>query len=150
MTPPEVTLRPAETEDPDRVEALLEANGLQSGEVRTKPDCFFVAESEGTVVGVGGVEARGSAGLLRSVVVREASRGEGYGRALCAALEDRAREGGIETLYLLTTSAAAFFRRNGYEAIPREEAPASIRGTAQFADLCPDSATAMRKGIQDA
>ena len=150
MTPPEITLRPAETEDLDRVEAMLEANGLPSGEVRTKPDCFFVAESEGTVVGVGGVEARGSAGLLRSVAVRESSRGQGYGRALCAALEDRAREEGVETLYLLTTSAATFFCRNGYESIRREEAPAGIRGTTQFADLCPDSATAMRKRIQDA
>jgi amino-acid N-acetyltransferase len=150
MTSPEMSLRPAETEGLDRVESLLEANDLPSDDVRTKPDCFFVAESKGVVVGVGGVETRGSAGLLRSVVVREASRGEGYGRVLCDALEDRARAEGVETLYLLTTTAAAFFRRNGYETIQREEAPAGIRGTAQFADLCPDSATAMRKGIQDA
>lgn len=149
MTSTEITLRPAAAEDLDRVEALLEANDLPSGDVRAIPDCFFVAESEGAVVGVGGVEARGSAGLLRSVVVREPNRGEGYGRTLCAALEDRARAAGIETLYLLTTTAAAFFRRNGYEAIPREEAPTGIRETTQFTDLCPDSATCMRKALRE-
>ena len=148
MTPPEIILRPAESDDLDRVEALLEANDLPTRDVRAKRESFYVAEAESAVIGVGGVEARGSAGLLRSVVVREASRGRGYGGALCAALEDRARGGSIETLYLLTTTAAAFFRRNGYEAIPREEAPAAVRETPQFADLCPDSATCMRKALR--
>ena len=148
MTDPAITLRSAD-DDLDRVEALLEANGLPSRDVRAKPECFFVAESEAGVVGVGGVEVHGSDGLLRSVVVRETNRGQGYGRELCAALEDRARATGVETLYLLTTTAAAFFRRNGYEAISRDEVPASIQETTQFADLCPDSATVMRKEVRD-
>lgn len=131
----------------DRVEALLEANDLPSRDVRAKPERFFVAET--AVVGVGGVEARGSDGLLRSVVVAEPHRGRGYGTALCTALEDRAWSAGIETLFLLTTTAATFFRRNGYEAIDRAEAPEPIRRTTQFADLCPDSAAAMRKGLRE-
>ena len=147
MTAPEITLRTADGDDLDRVEALLETNDFPSRDVRAKPECFFVAETETGVVGVGGVEVRGSDGLLRSVVVREASRGEGYGQVLCAALEDRARAAGVETLYLLTTTAATFFRRNGYEAIPREEAPPAIRETTQFADRCPDSAVCMKKPL---
>jgi amino-acid N-acetyltransferase len=56
-----------------------------------------------------------------------------------------ATERGIKTLYLLTTTAAQFFSRLGYEAIPRSEAAAAIAATAQFSDLCPASSTLMRK-----
>lgn len=147
MTDADVTLRPA-TDHLDRVEALLDANDLPSGDLRAKPGCFFLARSGGTLVGVGGIETYDSDGLLRSVVVGESHRGQGYGTALCERLETRARTKDVDSLYLLTTTAGAFFRRRGYEAIPREAAPASIRGTAQFADLCPDSATCMRKALR--
>ena len=56
-----------------------------------------------------------------------------------------AAEQGVETLYLLTTTAAQFFARRGYEAVPRSEAPAAIAATAQFSELCPASSTFMRK-----
>ena len=54
---------------------------------------------------------------------------------------------GIKTLYLLTTTAAQFFAKRGYEAVPRSEAPAAIAATAQFSDLCPASSAFMRKAL---
>ena len=148
MTDSSLTLRPAEASDLDRVEALLDANDLPSADVRTKSGCFFVARADGEFVGVGGVEEHGENGLLRSVVVEESRRGRGYGAGICETLEDHARGAGIETLYLLTTTAAEFFRRRGYEEIPRGAAPERIRGTTEFADLCPASATCMTKGLE--
>lgn len=142
-----LTVRKAELDELDHVETLLEANGLPTQDVRAKPECFFVACDEGTVVGVGGFEHDGSDGLLRSLVIMESARGRGYGTALCAALESRARSDGIEALYLLTTTAASFFRKLGYDKITREEVPASIQGTAEFSELCPDSATCLRKDL---
>lgn len=59
--------------------------------------------------------------------------------------ETKAAEQGVESLYLLTTTAAQFFARLGYEAVPRSEAPAVIAATAQFSELCPASSTFMRK-----
>lgn len=148
MTDSSITIRKADGNDVARVEALLEANGLPFRDVRTKPERFFVAYSDAERIGVGGVEQYGSNGLLRSVVVTESNRGRGYGTALCDALEERAREDGVETLYLLTTTAAAFFRRRGYEETARESAPSTIRRTTEFADLCPDSATCLRKHLE--
>lgn len=52
---------------------------------------------------------------------------------------------GVKTLYLLTTTAVAFFVRLGYEVISRSEAPLAIAATGQFAALCPASSTFMRK-----
>jgi amino-acid N-acetyltransferase len=147
VTDPQITLSDADATHLDRIESLLDANGLPSGDVRAKPDCFVVARDDGEFVGVGGVEACGSAGLLRSVVVVESRRGRGYGTALCDALEDRARSRGIATLYLLTTSAAPFFRRRGYEDVDRERVPTPVRQTTEFSDLCPATATCLRRDL---
>lgn len=145
MTDGSIAIRRASGAELDRVASLLEANDLPSRDVRAKPECFFVAEAGATVVGVGGVEIRGTSGLLRSIAVTEANRGRGYGTALCDELEGHASREGVEALYLLTTTAASFFRRRGYEEVDRDDAPPSIRGTTQFSDLCPASATCMAK-----
>jgi len=123
------------------VEGPLSGAGLPTADVRSKPDCFYVGYAGGDRVGVGGVETHGSEGLLRSVVVDPPARGREVGTALCVALERRARADGVDTLYLLTTTAAGFFADCGYAAIDRSVVPAAIRETDEFADLCPSTAT---------
>lgn len=147
MTDVTMVLEPASGGRIDRVESMLDANGLPTGDVREKPECFFVATTDAGTVGTGGVERVDSDGLLRSVVVTEAYRGQGYGTALCAALEDHARTTGVEELYLLTTTAAEFFRDRGYDVVDRNLVPPGIRRTREFADLCPETATCMRKRL---
>jgi amino-acid N-acetyltransferase len=63
------------------------------------------------------------------------------------ALETAAREAGIGRLYLLTTTAADFFAALGYERVDRGEVPEAVRGSAEFSDLCPDTAVAMRRRL---
>lgn len=147
MTESTITLEPAAPSDLDRVEALLAANDLPSEDVGSGPATFFLASADGEFVGVGGLEQYGDAGLLRSVVVADDARGEGHGTALCAALESRAREAGVAELYLLTTTAAGFFRQCGYEAVDRSAAPEVIQETAEFRELCPDTATCMTRDL---
>lgn len=148
MTDPAITVRKADTKDLDRIEALLDAHNLPYQDVRTKPECFFVVSSDEEFLGIGGVETYGSNGLLRSVVIEESRRGRGYGTAAREALEAYARTAGVETLYLLITTASAFFRRSGYEEIDRTNVPRTIRRTTEFADFCPTSATCMRKELR--
>ena len=152
MTDPQVRLRRADAETVSSVVALLEANDLPSGDVRSKADCFYLASVENgdpgpDPVGVGGIEPEGRHGLLRSVVVRESARGRGIGTALCDALEARAAAEGVETLFLLTTTAADFFAGRGYERVERSAVPAGIRATSQFEDLCPATATCLRTSL---
>lgn len=129
----------------DQVVTLLQANGLPHADVRSKPDRFYFGADGTTVVAIGGLEPVGSDGLLRSVVVKDDHRGQGYGKALCNALEDHATENGIQSLYLLTTTASTFFHEIGYREIARDAAPEAIRRTTEFTDYCPDTATCMRK-----
>jgi amino-acid N-acetyltransferase len=158
------TLRPAAGEL-DYVERLLADAGLPTADVRETPGAFHVAVADGERVGCGGVEvpreggrtgtgpggdagsSAGGPGLLRSVVIDPARRGEGLGAALCGALAARAADDGVETLYLLTTDAAEFFADLGFERVERAAVPPAVRDTAQFAELCPASATVMRRSV---
>jgi amino-acid N-acetyltransferase len=140
-------LEPAGEGRLDDVERLLAASGLPTDDVRSGAAQFYIVTAGGDVVGVGGLEPYGAAGLLRSVAVREPARGSGVGTAICEELEDRARAEGVEVLYLLTTTAAGFFADRGYEEVERTTAPAAIRETTQFEDLCPATAACMRKGL---
>lgn len=140
-------LEPAGEDRLDDVERLLAANDLPSEDVRPGPAQFYVASAGDGVVGTGGLELYGDAGLLRSVAVRDSARGAGVGTAVCEYLEETARAEGVEALYLLTTTAADFFADRGYVETERVDAPAAIRGTTQFEELCPATATCMRKRL---
>lgn len=142
-----VTIRRADDTTLPYVEALLERNDLPVRDVRSRPGCFFVASAGGDRVGIGGLERHGVDGLLRSIVVERSARGSGYGAAICEALEAEARAEGVETLYLLTTTASSFFAHRGYVEIERTDAPGTVRQTAQFDGLCPASATCMRRSL---
>ncbi len=44
------------------------------------------------------------------------------------------------SIYGLTTTAEAFFVKRGYERVDRTEMPEAIRDTAEFRELCPETA----------
>ena len=140
--------------DLPRIERLLQSSGLPHEDLETSPVRLFVgydgADEVGEddeFLGVGGLEVYGSDALLRSVVVPDERRGNGHGSAIYRALESRARQEGVETLYLLTTTAEGFFAGHGFEVTDRDDAPGSIRDTAEFRELCSSAATCMRKDI---
>lgn len=108
---------------------------------------LYAVEVDGDRVGCIGIERYGDAALLRSAAVAEPYRGEGYGRGAVRALESHARDDGVAALYLLTTTAAAFFAELGYERIEREAVPDAVRESAEFDDLCPVSATVMSRPL---
>lgn len=106
---------------------------------------FFEEWMHGELAGVVGIEVFDDTGLLRSLAVTPSYRGYGLGARLVRRAETQAAEIGIRTLWLLTDSAAEFFELLDYERAERSSAPEEIRQSAQFRDLCPDSAVLMRK-----
>jgi amino-acid N-acetyltransferase len=73
----------------------------------------------------------------------------GIGSQLVEHAERYARSRGVESIYLLTSTAEKFFGGRGYAHTERASAPASIRGTREFASLCPASSAFMVKHLQD-
>lgn len=110
---------------------------------------FFGVEGAGGLEGVVALERQGEAGLLRSLAVTPARRGDGLGRALVEHVENVAVAEGIRELWLLTTTAEPFFRRLGWELADRAKAPEGIRGTSEFRSVCPSSAACLRRDLRN-
>ncbi|HVY47949.1 MAG TPA: arsenic resistance N-acetyltransferase ArsN2 [Minicystis sp.] len=140
------TVRPARPSDAPRVLELLGAAGLPLDGVCEHLDAFRVAEDDARrVIAAGGLEVYGDAALLRSVVVARDARAGGVGRALVRELAGDARSRGARTLFLLTTTARAYFEGLGFETIPRADAPAALAASAELRGACPASAVMMRR-----
>jgi amino-acid N-acetyltransferase len=142
------TIAPFISHDEAALAVLLQACGLSGEDITPEVlEHFLVAHLDKALVGCVGLEVREDAGLLRSVAVDETHRGTGLGKELVAAMEEHARSQGVRELYLLTTTAEAFFANLGYRKLPREDAPAGIVETPQFSELCPASSCFMVKLI---
>ncbi|HEX2189316.1 MAG TPA: arsenic resistance N-acetyltransferase ArsN2 [Longimicrobiaceae bacterium] len=140
-----VALRDARPVDLPRTLALLEAAGLpREGVAERFGAGYCVAETDGRLVGVAGVEEHGTDALLRSVAVAPRARGSGVGAALVRDRLARAAERGAASVFLLTTTAAGFFPRLGFRRVERAEVPAEVRASEEFAALCPAGAVVMR------
>ena len=139
------TIRAARPDDLGAVRDLLMACGLPAeGLTEQFGNRYVVAEKAGTVVGVAGVEVHGRHGLLRSVAVAPAMRNSGLGAALLRERLEWTEAHRIPSLYLLTTTADAYFARFGFVPVARDTAPPEIQGSSEFSTLCPSSATLMR------
>ncbi|MDB4884862.1 MAG: GCN5-related N-acetyltransferase [Gemmatimonadetes bacterium] len=136
-------VRRARASDLAPVLSLLRDAGLSIAGVEEHFASFVVAEREGRVVGAMGLELRGTEALLRSAVVAPEARGGGVAAALFAATTELARAAGVRTLVLLTTAAEDYWARHGFRRITRDEAPVSVRVSAEFAGACPASAACM-------
>lgn len=121
-------------------EAKLMADDLSDARV-----AMFGLYDGDTMYALGGFERYGKDALLRSMVVPPNLRNRGLGARLLTGLEALLWANGVENIWLLTMTAAHFFKRNGYRSVERARAPESIRNTGQFSGLCPASATLMLK-----
>ena len=109
----------------------------------------LVAERDGEVAGLVGLEQFETLGLLRSLIVLPARRRGGVGQALVTALEKVAADKGIDELWLLTIDADGWFEQLGYRRQDRNAAPSAIQQTEEFSSLCPGDAVLMRKALRD-
>jgi amino-acid N-acetyltransferase len=139
---------PARSADFPAIVRLLDDAGLPHADLTPGHLAHFLVLREGDeIVGVVGMEVRDDAGLLRSLAVAADRRGGGCAARLVDALEARARAAGIRTLYLLTTTAEAFFARRGYASTDRGAVPDAILATEEFSGICPSTAACMSKPL---
>lgn len=132
MNRPAYVIAFAQADDLAGMTALLVSAGLVADDIGTPGRQYLVARDGAAVVGTVGAEVHAPDALLRSLAVAPAHRGAGVGTALLRRLDAAAMEWGVQRWWLLTTTAEAYFRRRGFAAVPRSEAPESIRRTGQF------------------
>ena len=143
------SIRPASANDLAQIERLLVANKLPTVGVAEALCGFLVAEHDGAVVGVVGVEECCEYGLLRSTAVAGDWRSRGLGRQLVERAIAEAETRGVKALYLLTTTAEQYFPSFGFTTITRDQVPEPVRASAEFCSVCPASATVMTLCLSD-
>ncbi len=131
------------------VRSLLAACDLPYADIDEQIAKHFLLAmcSDGELMGAVGVEKHEQHGLLRSLAVVPQARNKGLGKQLVSRAEISAKESGIDSLYLLTTTAEAYFRRLNYLPTDRDKVPTNIAKTSEFTHLCPDSAICLRKSL---
>jgi amino-acid N-acetyltransferase len=141
MTP--FTFRQATTNDWPQIAVLLDAAHLPLEGAQKHLAEFLLAFQGQTLVGTVALERYGATALLRSVAVLPSVRGLGIGQTLVRQALERASQLGIRQIVLLTTTAADYFPRFGFQTIQRAEVPLAAQASIEFREACPDSATVM-------
>ncbi len=142
----EYKLIPANNGLRQKVIALLQESNLPVSDLDEQKELFALLQNN-EVAGTAGLESFDNFALLRSVSVRKDLQGKGLGKFINRELEKISKKRGIDCFYLLTNTAKDFFSKEGYEVISRDEVPESIKTTSEFSDVCPSSATVMRKNL---
>jgi amino-acid N-acetyltransferase len=140
----EVVRNPGDNE----VKRLLAESGLPTADITAAHmEHFFGGGAPTGLAAVVGLELYGDVGLLRSLAVASPERGRGLGKCLVAHAERYAQERGVKELYLLTTTAEAFFSRLGYRRVERDAVPAAIKATREYAGICPANSAVMTRKL---
>ena len=146
-------VRQARTRDVQVIRALIDQN-VGSGRLLDKPTVnlyediqeFCVAESSagGLVAGCGALHVMWEdLAEIRTVAVDESKRGEGIGHLIVDELLDRARQLGVERVFVLTF-AVSFFTSHGFSEISGTPVAPEVYtellrsyddGVAEFLDL---------------
>jgi amino-acid N-acetyltransferase len=128
--------------------AFLQANALPTVGLEDWYRNFFIASNEtNDWVGIAGYELYNQSALLRSVAVDERARDRGHGRALVDATITDAKTRGVRTIYLLTETAEAYFKRLGFLPVNRADVDQTVRNSAEFNSACCSGCQAMQKTI---
>jgi amino-acid N-acetyltransferase len=145
----DISLRPASKGDLPAIEALLSSAHLPTEGVAPIVEggrgVFVVAESSGALIAAGALEEAGRDYLLRSIVVNDSARGTGVGRRIVERLLSDADARRAPGVYLLTTTADAWFPRFGFARIDRSSVPAAVGETWEFKTGCAQTAIAMKR-----
>ncbi len=146
-----VALRAATADDLPNIFSLLAASDLPTAGVAESLSGFTVAEHDGRIVGVIGLETccREYA-LLRSTAVAADYRKHGIGRRLVERAIARAEASGFSALYLLTNTAEGYFPSFGFTPVSRDVVPDAVKATKEFSSICPSSATVMARELDHA
>lgn len=128
--------------------ALLESCALPGADLTGQHLAeFLVCREGGRIVGSAGLEFCADAVLLRSLAVAASHRRSGLASRLVAALSEQALARGRSEMFLLTTSAVAFFAALGFRRVDRQRVPPAVAATAEFRTLCPASAVCMQRQL---
>jgi len=88
---------------------------------------FWVAEEDGRLLGVMGIQDKGAVALVRHAYVARAAQRKGVGATLLRHLESLTAKPVLIGTWADAAWAIDFYRRNGYSQLPRADAERLLR-----------------------
>ena len=142
-------IRNTQITDLPSVQSLLKLVNLPIEGIEEQFSNYFVLEdnNDANIIGSIGLEIYNSFGLLRSLAILPNHQYKNFGSSLVKVIEDFARSCAVKEIFLLTDTATNFFLKHGYLTIDRKQVPIEIQASREFASICPQSATVMKKKI---
>lgn len=145
-----IDLRTSRAEDKEAIRALLLEMKLPTESIGDGATSFYIAEDNGRLLGIAGLEYYGDDALLRSVAIRPGLQRQGIGSAIVDRMLDEARKKKIRRVILLTETEKEFFLRKGFGVVDRSEIKnEDLRKSSEFAYACPTSAVCMSMEIKE-
>lgn len=127
-----ITLTPALPGDGPAILDLVRAVHLPPEGIAETLAYFWVAREAERTIGTVGLEVYDDLALLRSLAVTPSHQHTGLGRALTETVLAYLTARQFRAVYLLTTTAEAFFARHGFHLLARQEVPASVQRSVEF------------------
>lgn len=137
-------LKPIENKS-DIVSELLQQNNLSTEGITEKNVQFFAMYEEEIVLGIGAFTVCGEFAMLRSVCINHRYQKRGLGNVLCNQLFIKAKELGLENIYLLTDTAERFFKKQNFNRIKREELPKVLENNILVQSACSMNSVVMHR-----
>ena len=126
------TLTPALPGDVPAILDLVRAVHLPPEGIAETIAYFWVAREGERLIGTVGLEVYDDLALLRSLAVTPARQHTGLGNALTETALAYLTTRQFRAVYLLTTTAKAFFARHGFYLLARDEVPDSVQQSVEF------------------
>lgn len=138
----------ATEKDLPEIEALLRACALSIEGVRAHIEQYIVVRDNAGLLGCVGIEQSGTVGLLLGLAVAQRARSAGLGELLISAIVADARQRGVESIFVQTTSASAYFARFGFAPIgTSQEVPRALLPSQEFSTNKAAPGTLMRTAL---
>jgi amino-acid N-acetyltransferase len=127
-----VIITPAMPGDVRAILDLVDAVHLPLEGIAEAMGYFWVARAGERIVGTVGLEVYDDMALLRSLAVTPACQHTGLGRALIETALSYLTTRQFCAVYLLTTTAEAFFTRHGFCHMARDAVPEGVQQSVEF------------------
>jgi amino-acid N-acetyltransferase len=126
-----------------QIKELLRVSHLPTVGAEKAADRFLVADN-GQIIGILGVLYEGEKALLRSFAVSPLYQGKGIGGFLVSAMLHELTAQNIQEVYLLTETAADYFKRIGFGEIARKAMPENLLKESGLDQACPCSSKCLK------
>jgi amino-acid N-acetyltransferase len=145
----ELNIQISEPKDLTTVTEFLTTYNLPISDLAEDNIQLFLAHDEEELIATIGLEKHKNTGLLRSLAVKENYRNLGVADKMLKGFFAVCKSQEISDVYLLTTTAEHYFKKRGFLQVDRKSVPSAIRQSREFRSICPASAVAMHRKVEN-